>query len=146
MRLWSLDPSLLDASGLVACWRETLLAQKVLAGLTRGYTRHPQLERWREHPEPVAAVGAYLEGLHRESLRRAYRFDASRITARPVDPRAWEGALKVTTGQLSLEHGHLLAKLAARSPELLGRARAAGPTAHPIFRVVEGPVAAWERA
>ena len=43
MRLWSLDPALLDRRALVAGWRETLLAQKVLRGETKGYTRHPQL-------------------------------------------------------------------------------------------------------
>ena len=47
MRIWSLHPSLLDRRALVACWRETLLAQKVLRGLTRGYTNHPQLIRFR---------------------------------------------------------------------------------------------------
>lgn len=37
MRIWSLHPSYLDAKGLVALWRETLLAQKVLLGATVGY-------------------------------------------------------------------------------------------------------------
>lgn len=32
MRLWSLHPSYLDAVGLVALWREGLLARKVLQG------------------------------------------------------------------------------------------------------------------
>lgn len=37
MRLWTLHPKYLDPKGLVALWRETLLAQRVLAGRTRGY-------------------------------------------------------------------------------------------------------------
>ena len=41
MRLWSLHPAHLDRQGLIACWREALLAQKVLAGLTTGYRSHP---------------------------------------------------------------------------------------------------------
>jgi hypothetical protein len=45
MRLWSLHPSLLDAKGLVALWREALLAQKVLQGGTTGSRFHPQLQR-----------------------------------------------------------------------------------------------------
>ena len=53
MRLWSLDPAHLDRQGLVACWREALLAQAVLAGRTRGYRHHPQLERFRVVPGPV---------------------------------------------------------------------------------------------
>jgi hypothetical protein len=36
----------LDGRGLVALWREALLAQAVLRGRTRGY-RHPQLARFR---------------------------------------------------------------------------------------------------
>jgi hypothetical protein len=36
MRLWTLHPKYLDARGLVALWREALLAQKVLRGATRG--------------------------------------------------------------------------------------------------------------
>lgn len=63
MRIWSLHPSLLDRRALVACWRETLLAQKVLRGLTRGYTNHPQLIRFRAHPQPLGAVATYLCGL-----------------------------------------------------------------------------------
>ncbi len=30
MRIWSLHPKYLDRQGLLACWRETLLAQKVM--------------------------------------------------------------------------------------------------------------------
>nr|WP_253280607.1 pyrimidine dimer DNA glycosylase/endonuclease V [Arcanobacterium phocae] len=47
MRLWSIRPSQLDRAALIAGWREGLLAQKVLAGLTKGYRHHPQLERFR---------------------------------------------------------------------------------------------------
>jgi hypothetical protein len=43
MRLWSLHPQYLDPQGLVALWREALLAQAVLRGKTRGYKHHPQL-------------------------------------------------------------------------------------------------------
>ena len=41
MRLWTLHPQYLDPRGLVALWREALLAQKVLLGRTRGYRAHP---------------------------------------------------------------------------------------------------------
>lgn len=63
VRIWSLHPAQLDRQGLLACWRETLLAQAVLLGRTRGYTRHPQLERFRALPDPVGAVGRYLVDL-----------------------------------------------------------------------------------
>lgn len=81
MRIWSVHPHHLDRQGLVACWRETLLAQAVLAGRTAGYTRHPQLVRFREHDDPVSLVGAYLHGLADETDARRYRFDRSRILA-----------------------------------------------------------------
>jgi len=60
MRLWTIHPRHLDAKGLVAAWREGLLAQKVLRGETRGYTRHPQLTRFQAQPEPVQAIATYL--------------------------------------------------------------------------------------
>ena len=81
MRIWSLHPSLLDRRALVACWRETRLAQKVLRGLTRGYTNHPQLIRFRAHPQPLEAVAAYLSGLADEADARGYSFNRALIGA-----------------------------------------------------------------
>lgn len=143
MRIWSLHPVYLDRQGLVACWRETLLSQAVLAGRTRGYAAHPQLERFRAAPEPSSAIGAYLSALADEADQRGYRFDRSRIdTAGEAQP-----ALTVAEGQLALEWAHLRAKLAVRTPEMLSRwADVPLPDPHPLFRVVDGPVASWERA
>lgn len=151
MRLWSLDPALLDRQGLVACWREALLAQAVLLGRTRGYTQHPQLDRFREHPQPAVAISAYLHGVRDEAARRGYRFDAQRIS-RSLDEHTRDTArIAVTAGQLDLEWQHLLHKLAVRSPA--HRAQVVAdvvpaelPAAHPLFVVVPGPVASWERA
>ena len=117
MRIWSLHPAHLDRAGLVACWRESLLAQAVLAGRTRGYRHHPQLERFRAAESPTAAVGAYLWGLHHEAAGRGYRFDSSRIDA-PEDGCTGI-SLPVTDGQMRLERRHLEAKLARRAPGLL---------------------------
>ncbi len=36
MRLWTVDPRYLDAQGLTALWRESLLAHTVMRGETRG--------------------------------------------------------------------------------------------------------------
>jgi hypothetical protein len=147
MRLWSLDPALLDRQGLTACWREALLAQAVLLGRTRGYTAHPQLDRFREHPQPAVAIAAYLHGIRDEATRRGYRFDAQRI-AQPLDEHTRDTArIVVTAGQLDLEWQHLLNKLATRSPEHhAGIVSTGSPGAHPLFVVVPGPVASWERA
>jgi hypothetical protein len=142
MRLWSLHPRYLDPQGLVALWREALLAKAVLRGETRGYTRHPQLERFRAHPQPRLAINAYLAAVHDEASRRGYAFDRSKIgPRRAVEP------IPVTAGQLALEWQHLRQKLAARSPSLLGRWDGlAMPACHPLFRRRPGPVASWERA
>ncbi|UQT44387.1 pyrimidine dimer DNA glycosylase/endonuclease V [Akkermansia muciniphila] len=80
MRLWSLHPSYLDAVGLVALWREGLLARKVLQGQTKGYTRHPQLIRFRETENPIHVLDFYLKTVHDESTRRGYNFDLSKIS------------------------------------------------------------------
>ncbi len=144
MRIWSLHPRYLDRQGLVACWREALLAQAVLAKRTRGYLKHPQLERFRAVSDPLAAVAAYLHAVADEADVRGYRFDRSRID---TVPPAVPPTMSVTTGQLSLEWAHLVAKLAARSPDVLTRwADVVSPEPHPLFHVVDGPVESWERA
>ncbi|HEY7717885.1 MAG TPA: pyrimidine dimer DNA glycosylase/endonuclease V [Pedococcus sp.] len=149
MRLWSLHPRYLDRQGLTACWREALLAQAVLAGRTRGYRQHPQLTRFREAPSPLDAIGAYLTAVADEAHARGYRYDPRRIDRIPAGSPPEALRLPVTTGQLDHEWGHLVAKLAARSPEWLaglGRGDVAPGRheAHPLFTVVEGPVADWE--
>lgn len=143
MRIWSVHPRYLDRQALIACWRETLLAQAVLAGRTKGYTQHPQLERFRAMPEPLDGVGAYLSRLADEADARGYNFDRSRIDA----PAASVAPIGVTTGQLELEWAHLMAKLAARSPEVAERWRTVEqPDPHPSFHPVPGAVESWERA
>lgn len=140
MRLWTLHPRYLDARGLVALWREALLAQAVLAGKTRGYTRHPQLLRFRESSAPLKSIAAYLRAVHAEASRRGYQFDAGKIGASGrVKPIA------VTRGQLEYEWSHLRAKLRSRAPSwLAGLGAGSRLSAHPVFRVVAGPVAVWE--
>lgn len=143
MRLWSLHPRYLDAKGLVALWREALLARAVLRGATRGYRQHPQLDRFREHPAPRQAINAYLSAVHIEAQERGYRFDRSRFG--PV--RGEVALLPLNQGQLELEWRHLLAKLAVRDTALHARWRGlVRPDCHPLFRLQPGPVAAWERA
>jgi hypothetical protein len=142
MRLWSLHPSLLDQKGLVALWREALLAQKVLQGLTKGYRSHPQLHRFRENKTPVTTISAYLWAVHDEAGHRGYSFDSSKI-ARKRQPRT----LTVTQGQLNFELQHLMAKLRLRDPERHRQLRKLREiTVHPSFTVVAGEIEPWERA
>ncbi len=142
MRLWSLHPKYLDAQGLVALWREGLLAQAVLRGETKGYKRHPQLERFRAQAAPVAAIATYLAGVQEEAERRGYKFDRRKIGRGRI-----RGRMAVTRGQLEFEWGHLLRKLSVRSPKLYRQwsREKSLPEAHPIFRVRAGGVEGWER-
>ena len=141
MRLWSLHPKYLDARGIVALWREGLLAQAVLRGRTKGYRHHPQLCRFREQASPVGAIAGYLRSVQAEAGNRGYDFDAGKVS------RARASCdLTVTRGQLLYEWSHLLAKLAIRDPELRDRLRdVRRPDPHPLFRVVSGDVEEWER-
>ena len=142
MRLWSLHPKYLDPQGLVALWREALLAKAVLRGQTRGYTRHPQLERFRAHPHPRSAINSYLAAVHAEAIHRGYAFDCSKIgPVRTVQP------IPVSSGQIACEWLHLQSKLSVRSPAVLAQwSSVLNPTCHPLFRSQAGPVASWERA
>lgn len=141
MRLWSLHPKYLDPQGLVALWREALLAKAVLRGETRGYTRHPQLERFNAHPSPRLAINAYLAAVHDEACVRGYAFDRAKLgPVRAVQP------LRVSSGQLAHEWQHLCAKLAARNPAVLAQWDGVDfPEVHPLFQSEPGPVASWER-
>ncbi|MFW6094523.1 MAG: pyrimidine dimer DNA glycosylase/endonuclease V [Pseudomonadota bacterium] len=140
MRLWTLHPKYLDRAGLVALWREGLLAQQVLRGRTRGYRHHPQLRRFREAEQPLEAIAAYLRGVAAEATARGYRFDLTKIAATGDCP-----SLPCTDGQLAYERRHLCAKLETRDPGCRRRLEAEQPLqAHPLFVVQPGPVACWE--
>src|SRR5512143_1052517 len=131
MRLWTLHPKYLDARGLVAVWREGLLAQAVLRGDTRGYTKHPQLHRFRLADSPRASIARYLDEVYAEARRRGYRFDRERIRSRAPAPR-----MRVTAGQVRYEWRHFRSKLAARDRTwLAGWSDVKEPDAHPLFRV-----------
>jgi hypothetical protein len=134
-------PKYLDTRGLVALWREGLLAQAVLRGRTTGYRHHPQLDRFRAQASPVGAIADYLRGVHAESVNRGYSF-----AARKISPARAAGVIAVTRGQLMHEWSHLGSKLARRDPELRRRlSRVRRPQPHPSFRVVPGDVETWER-
>jgi hypothetical protein len=141
MRLWTVHPRYLDSRGLVAAWREALLAQAVLAGKTEGYRHHPQLIRFQAQRDPRAAIAAFLAGIADEARSRGYQFDETKI---PI----WRfgGRIRETRGQLLYEWGHLKAKLRTRAPEIGRQHRGiALPEPHPLFRIVPGGVRDWEK-
>lgn len=115
----------------------------MLNGTTRGYTRHPQLSRFRTSVDPLAYIGRYLQDVAAEADDRRYRFDRARIVRVDQDVKP----LPVPDGQLAWEWSHLMAKLSARSPEVRERwTDVVMPEPHPLFEIVQGPIADWERA
>lgn len=113
MRLWSLHPSYLDRQGLLGLWRESLLAQHVLLGKTKGYTKHPQVMRFRRRSDCLQLLCDYLHSVADDGDRRGYNLDRSKITLPPtqIEP------MPVTDGQIEYEFAHLQRKLLVRSPE-----------------------------
>ncbi|MXX95813.1 MAG: DNA lyase [Gammaproteobacteria bacterium] len=145
MRLWSLHPCYLDRLGLVALWRETLLAQAVLHNETKGYRNHPQLKRFRVHAYTGGVLCAYLNAILQEANNRNYKFNAARI--RPYDTKNLE-SIPVTTGQLEYEWNHLNRKLQARNHDWFLRNEnvnlESGLQPNPIFEVIDGLTESWE--
>ncbi|HYM34136.1 MAG TPA: pyrimidine dimer DNA glycosylase/endonuclease V [Steroidobacteraceae bacterium] len=141
MRIWSLHPKYLDARGLVALWREGLLAQAVLSEKTRGYVHHPQLLRFRNQRSPIGSIAAYLSVVHEEAASRGYEFVAKKISR----ARSF-GQIEVTRGQIHFEWRHLMRKLKTRDPrryDLLKTLKRQEP--HPLFKLVRGNVERWEK-
>ena len=141
MRLWTLHPKYLDAQGLVALWREALLARAVLRRETKGYRHHPQLQRFQAHSSPRSAINAYLAAVLEEAIARGYSFNQKKVG--PV-----RAAVQIpgTAGQLRYEWLQLLKKLKTRSPSHYDRwRRVRAPEAHPLFRIKPGAVEPWER-
>ncbi len=141
MRLWSIHPKYLDVKGLLALWRETLLAKKVLQGQTKGYKNHPQLLRFRQAESPLLSINFYLQEVWEEACRRGYNFDANKFEPVQSAPK-----LQVTSGQIAYEREHLLRKLAVRD---LARAKilqgVASCQLHPLFAEVAGDREFWEK-
>jgi hypothetical protein len=126
--------------GLLALWREGLLAQKVLLGQTAGYRFHPQLERFRNSRSPVAAISTYLWAVVDEAKARGYDFNASKIAMRRRSI-----SIPVTQGQLDFEWKHLARKLRIRDRARLRKLRAVPITPHPMLRLIAGDPESWEK-
>lgn len=141
MRLWSIHPQYLDSKGLVALWREALLAQHVLGQKTTGYRSHPQLIRFRNAKKPLDAINQYLSAVYAEAEKRNYHFDKSKI-----DWNFEEATIEVTDGQLKYEARHLLNKLSVRCPEKYNELIMLNQLLpHPMFRIIAGNIEDWEK-
>lgn len=140
MRIWSVHPKYLDTKGLVALWRETLLAKHVLEGRTKGYRNHPQLIRFKQSDHPLDRINQYLATVYEEATRRGYTFDKEKI-----DWNFSSSLMKVTSGQLQYEKEHLIRKLNVRDPQRSDLVKAISKIdPHPMFKVVKGGIEAWE--
>lgn len=141
MRLWSIHPSYLDSKGLVAVWREGLLALHVLRGQTKGYTNHPQLIRFRNHSQPVAAISIYLHAIADEAESRQYSFKREKL-----EPFSTIEPMTVTLGQVEYETEHLRKKLFVRDKaRFLEHESLTEFATHPLFKIVPGEIEAWEK-
>lgn len=138
MRLWSIHPKYLDRIGLLALWRESLLAKKVLLGETKGYTNHPQLERFKDLP--ITAINTYLFYIYEEAKERNYDFNLSKVGKVNLTTK-----ISITDKQLQYEFGHLLRKLEIRNEEKFEKIKKLKVEAHPIFNIVKGKIARWEK-
>jgi len=141
MRIWSIHPKYLDSKGLVALWRETLLAQKVLCNQTKGYQNHPQLLRFRSTKNPLELIGFYLCHVAKEADRRGYSFDKTKINI-ALDSIS---TIPVTNKQVRYEFSHLLNKLEVRNRALFENIKVLKKIElHPLFREVPGEIENWE--
>lgn len=141
MRIWSIHPKYLDSKGLVALWRETLLAKNVLESKTKGYKNHPQLNRFKAVENRVFAINQYLAEVYYEAQRRGYSFDKNKID--------WNFSvckLAVTAGQIEFEKNHLLNKLKFRDITKFNEQNSIpGFQPHPMFYVIDGEIEEWEK-
>lgn len=141
MRLWSIHPKYMDCAGLLAVWREGLLAKKVLQNKTKGYKNHPQLLRFKKTKNPVSAINQYLFCIWEESKKRCYNFDKSKIQKNSDTVK-----INVAKGQINYEFDHLKKKLKSRSKneaKYLEDITEIEP--HPIFNIIEGKIELWEK-
>lgn len=140
MRIWSIHPSYLDSKGLVALWRETLLAQNVLLDKTKGYKKHPQLTRFKRSKKPTMAIANYLLSVSKEADDQDYNFNKNKI-----GKTGNVNLIQVTTGQVEYEFKHLLEKLKTRNPKKYKEIKVVKKIeVHPLFVVIDGTVEEWE--
>ena len=142
MRIWSFHPKYLDAKGIVALWRESLLAQNVLLSKTKGYKNHPQLDRFKQQSSPVQILVNYLHIICDEAHRRSYKFNRRKLagSAKPFQP------IKVTDKQINYEWQHFLTKIEIRDYQRFKKLQnLSAPEPHPLFTIVAGEIESWER-
>ncbi|MEM5799616.1 MAG: pyrimidine dimer DNA glycosylase/endonuclease V [Candidatus Aenigmatarchaeota archaeon] len=141
MRLWSLHPKYLDRKGLLAQWREGLLAKKVLEDKTKGYKNHPQLERFKNYIRPLDAINSFLTYTAEEGERRGYFFDKTKIKIIHL-----KKTIQITKGQIEYEFRHLIKKLENRDRKKFEELKKVKRLeSSPIFKIIKGDIEYWEK-
>lgn len=141
MRLWSIHPKYLDTKGLLALWREGLLAKKVLEGKTKGYTNHPQLIRFKKQSDPIKDINYYLDHVFNESQKRGFNFDFNKIKKIDSDIKK----INITSNQIKYEFDHLIKKLLIRDQSLYQKFKTTqNIDPHPLFKIIPGKIEPWE--
>lgn len=143
MRLWSVRFDYLDNIGLIALWREALLAKSVLELKTKGYKNHPQLIRFKNFKYPLKAINTYLFYIFKESEIRNFNFDLAKIEYSAIDLSI---KIPITQGQLNYELNLIKFKLKKRTPkyyEKIKDIRIAQP--NDLFYATQGEIEIWEK-
>jgi hypothetical protein len=141
MRIRSLHPSYLDSKWLVALRRETLLAKHVLEWKTKGYTMHPQLERFKDQNNPLSAINYYLTIIQQEASQRNYNFDITKIGKYSDDI-----TIPVTKWQIYYEFKWYCQKIQTRDPQRYEKIKDTTTIlTHPLFVIIDGDIASWEK-
>ena len=115
----------------------------MLAGLTKGYKNHPQLDRFYAHENALEAVNAYLAEVYAEGRARGYKFDAAKVGE--FDERNL-AKIAVSRGQIEYEFAFLQKKLKSRDVKAYERnlsvknIEIAG-----VFEEVAGGIEPWEK-
>jgi hypothetical protein len=139
MRLWSIHPKYMDTKGLLALWREALLAKHVLEGKTKGYKNHPQLNRFKATQNPIQSINQYLSMIYNEANLRGYDFNKEKINWNFESIK-----MNVTKGQMEFEKNHLLKKLIIRDIEKYNKLINSELETHPMFEIIDGKIEDWE--
>jgi len=125
-------------------------------GEKHGYYNHPQLDRFKYvssdayFPDQVrqAKIDYYLQVVYEESLERGYDFNERAFDTKTTED-LWEHSVPVTNGQLDFEYIHLAEKLEERDSiekvDLIDSGDGRFLDLHPLFYMVNGPKAEWER-
>lgn len=141
MRLWSIHPKYLDSKGLVALWRESLLAKKVLEWKTNGYKNHPQLNRFKNDRKNFNQINAYLFEILQEAKNRGYNFDKQKINTFIL-----EDLIPIKSWQIKFEFNHLLKKLKNRDIKKYHEIKhTKNIQQNLIFKIVPWKIEDWEK-